>query len=87
MMRFSFITFLVVGFVIFHEKPNEVHGKKILTNSHISRIVRAASTGEQCECTRITVSSQGLAKKLHRNAIGEFKLSSSHFNAFKSTVY
>jgi hypothetical protein len=26
-------------------------------------------------------------KTLHAHALGEFKLSSSHFNAFKSTVY
>ena len=84
-MQFYFINFLVIGLVISHTKLYAVHGKG--TNSHVSRVVRAPSNGEQCECTRIVITSKGPAKKLHPLAMGEFKLSSSHFNAFKSTVY
>ena len=41
----------------------------------------------QCQCGEIIVSSNGATKTLHSHAIGSFKLSSSHFNQFKSTVY
>ena len=86
-MRVFFINFLVLGIFISTTTLNEIQGNNFMTNSRGSRMVRAPSVGEQCECTNIIVSSQDLAKKLHRNALGEFTLSSSHFNAFKSTVY
>ena len=40
-----------------------------------------------CECQQIVVTSDGVTKNLHAHALGSFGLSSSHFNAFKSTVY
>ena len=40
-----------------------------------------------CQCSQIMVSSGGLPKTMHPNALSPYDLSSSHFNAFKSTVY
>ena len=44
-------------------------------------------TGAQCRCSEIVVSSNGEARKLHSHAMGVYRLSSSNFNAFKSTIY
>ena len=41
----------------------------------------------QCNCAQLIVSSSGATKTFHSHALGPFQLSSSHFNAFKSTVY
>ena len=43
--------------------------------------------GALCQCTEIVVSSNGKAKTLHPKALDVFRLSSSHFNAFKSSIY
>ena len=40
-----------------------------------------------CNCAQIVVSSNGLLRSDHSHALGPFQRSSSHFNAFKSTVY
>ena len=51
------------------------------------KLVHSNSQAFECECKKIVVSSKGVARNEHPNTMGEFKLASSHFNAFKSTVY
>ena len=48
---------------------------------------RPPTTSNGCKCAQIVVSSIGEPKSWQPNAFTSYGLSSSHFNAFKSTVY
>ena len=83
-IRFSF---LLVGLIFSFSKFIQIASAQTFPKEKLMPIVEVASSERLCNCAEIIVSSNGLGKNEQSKALGLFKLSDSHFNAFKSTVY
>lgn len=79
--------FVLVGLIFFFNHLLQSASTDDFPKEKLMPIVEVESPERKCYCTEVFVSSDGLANKEHSNALGLFKLSDSHFNAFKSTVY
>lgn len=81
------IYFLLVGLISSISNQNQIASAQVFPREKLMPIVEVASPKRLCNCAEIHVSSNGMAKNENSKALGLFKLSDSHFNAFKSTVY